>query len=225
MANTETPWTSYIKDEVRKGPAPFEALVAQAANLVPPGRGFRQRVAQMESIRLKRGTGGARNYSDENAQKQVRIRGGQRDIARGSLRSLISRGILATYEVGGVRMVQAARLGEPSPLRPQVSPWTLALVGCVADGPVEREAAIAHAITFVPEEDAIKKAVQRRASRSIVSKNNGYSSEAADVARAGARAAVVSSLHEMVRRSRLVITERGGKTYIDKGPEWTTRIR
>lgn len=101
-----TPWVIYILSVVQRGPVPYGRLVSDAASLVPPGRGYRQALANRSSARVRNGLP---EKSDEMlaGDKNEAIRAGQRYLVTSSISGLRQRGRVAIYFDGDVKMVGA----------------------------------------------------------------------------------------------------------------------
>lgn len=102
-----TPWSALIQARLRRGPVEYHKLLTDAADLVPPGRGYRMHLTQREAIAAARGQDVA--LPTTRREKDAAVLMGRKLVVYNSLRSLVARGKVATYYEDGVKMV---RLGD-----------------------------------------------------------------------------------------------------------------
>ena len=106
MANKTTPWTERLRELVEAGPVSRDEAVAEMAGLVPPGRAYRDTERVLDWVRDKHEYKSKRVPTDKEQTKSIRIKGGQKRIARSALWTQIHHGRIEEYTVKGIRMLR-----------------------------------------------------------------------------------------------------------------------
>ena len=102
-----TPWAAYILTAVERGPVSYHRVVAEAAGLVPPGRGYREALAIRAGERRRWGLAEGSEEVLVGRDKNEAIRAGQRRIAMAAIKGLRQRGRILIYVDGDEKMVSA----------------------------------------------------------------------------------------------------------------------
>jgi hypothetical protein len=119
MGYRRQPWTERLRVLVEAGPISVNEAVSQMADLVPPGRAYRDSERVVQWVRDKNGYKSMRITSDEEAVKDLRIRGGQKRIVRSALWTQKKHGRVEEYTLKGVRMLRKGPNAWPA--RPEAS--------------------------------------------------------------------------------------------------------
>lgn len=221
------PWTARAIERVQDGPVPFDQLVADMMEQVPPGRGYREAQRGVE-LQRDRNNYRVRDYAvGEDVIRQRRIRSGQRQIAMDALQGLLERGRVELVEEDGKKLVKA---GDDTylevSLRRALTPTSKALMRAVAGGPVNLEGVLKGIVYTVPVDKAIQRRQvtvnNRRINYVPVSSKRPKRRELSESEQylIGARQVVLSNLRVLTKTDRIAVSGDGASRVISRGSRW-----
>lgn len=223
-------WAELIRERVEQGPISYDALIAEAAPLVPPGRAYRVALGAMDSERRRGGYGPERQFTDVEGKKDQRIRYGQRTTVAGILHSMHIRGRLVTYEEDGVRMVALGPhpWSDPKPSAAHSSQVVAGILEAVRDDPMEYIALFEHVKHLVDRQKAIGRAVRARRQNRKYDGGDPHTATVRELRltdednfNRGARAIFQYSVRALSRSGRVVVVGSGReRRVVARGPNW-----
>lgn len=218
----ESEWGQYIRDRVEAGPVRLAALVAEAADLVPPGRAFRTVVRTVEH-RRESANASERNYVDQQAKKDQRIRYGQRGYVTNLIHSLSVRGRIEVFEQDGERWVRLGKhpWSDPAPIRSELTPYSRAILQLVESDTYTYEEVFEVVRDMIPADRAIDVARRNREHNRARRSSTASATFPEDHDRSlGARTLFTSAVLNLKRSGRVVVSGDGMGRTIGRGPTW-----
>jgi hypothetical protein len=224
MGGTFSPWTEVIINRAKRGPAPLESVIADAIAVVPPGRGYRHRMKDIERVRAANGAV-ARYFPDAEAKKSQRMVGGQRAVVWDSMAGLIERGKIEVFQEDGVQMLRPGpSLAKTALPATKMTPLAIRLMQAVEAGPMPEAALFEIVKESVSEERALEAREHRSRYRraphtSRPGRPHEYTRE--EKIETGRRQLYIAALNSFAKTKRLRRFEVKGVKMVGPGSNWT----
>lgn len=228
------PWTDLVRKRVEEGPVQYDAVLAEASALVPPGRGYRNALAAMESERRRAGATRIRTYLDIEGKKDQRIRYGQRNIVNSIIHNLIARGRLTSYVENDQRMLALGShpWSDPIPNASHATQLAKGILESIRDDSMEYSELFEHVKHLVPRDKAINRAIRdRRKNRTIQGRPKETTVRESNITEddnfnVGARTIFQHSIRALKKSQRiLVVGPPKGHRIVARGPRWVEPSR
>jgi hypothetical protein len=222
------PWTALLREQVLKGPAPYDKVLSEMTATIPPGRAYRDYLRKFEWDRERRGTDLAKPMETSKTDGIIR---GKVQLAYTAIWSQVRAGRVDVFYDGETRMVRVGRKGwdlvaapvnaaGPVPIAGQVTEVGMEVWNQLRNGPIPYETAVERVGAKVTADHALRTGTRVKVTER---RNSGRSTDISDLSAEyliakGRRSEAVDYLYSYQKSHRIVRYKKGDVDMVGPGP-------